>query len=479
MQKKLLLLSFIEGAAVMAAELCGAKLLAPIFGSSLYVWASVMGITLAALASGYFFGGWISGKKENHAQSLFRILSIAALFLLLMPVISYYLVPRISYLPFLAGVVTSTFALLFLPVFFLGASSPLFIFLQTTENEQAGKVSGTVYAVSTVGGIFATFLCGFYVIPRIGLSACLLASGGLLFVVNAVVFKVFKGLHLFLAVVFVYLNLQFTAKKKNVLLSSDSILGHLEVKDLVDERKKPYRILTINDIIQTEMDLQKKTSLSRYVELIDTLVKKTSVPQDALILGLGGGLTANLLVKKNYTTEGVELDNRISKAAKDFFFLDKSIKTYDEDARYFLNHCEKKYQVILVDIFKGEEQPSHVLTLESLEKLKQNITDSSLILINWHGYTRGANGKGTAILKNTLLKAGYKVGLCSYSASEAYRNVLFVVSLKDLVHLPYSLNEKVEEISLCNTDNTPLLEKYNAKANKAWRLNYLRYYQAD
>jgi hypothetical protein len=30
---------------------------------------------------------------------------------------------------------------------------------------------------------------------------------------------------------------------------------------------------------------------------------------------------------------------------------------------------------------------------------------------------------------------------------------------------------------LINTDNRPALEKYNAKANKAWRTNYLRYYQ--
>lgn len=479
MQKKLLLLSFVEGAAVMTAELCGAKLLAPIFGSSLYVWASVMGITLAALASGYFFGGWISEKKDNHSLNLFRILAIAALFLLVMPVISYYLVPRISYLPFLAGVVISTFTLLFLPVFFLGASSPLFILLQTTENEHAGKVSGTVYAVSTVGGIVATFLCGFYLIPQIGLNACLLGFGGFLFVINSLVFKVVKGLHFFLAFVFVYLNLQFTLNKKNVLLSSDSILGHLEIKDLVDDSKKKYRILTINDIVQTEMDLQKKTSLSKYVDVIDTLVRRSSTSQNALVLGLGGGLTANLLVKKNYMTEGVELDARISAAARNFFGLNKSVKTYDEDARYFLNRCEKKYQIILVDVFKGEEQPSHVLTLESLKKLKQNITDSSLILINWHGYVSGVNGRGTAILKNTLLKAGYKVKLCSNSAEEAYRNILFVVSLKDQRTLPYELNEKFVEINLCNTDNTPLLEKYNAKANKAWRLNYLRYYQSN
>src|SRR6202000_1767641 len=97
MQKKLLFLSCIEGAAVMAAELCGARLLAPIFGSSLYVWASVMGITLAALAGGYFFGGWITASSKIPFKRLFQVLMLASLFLLLMPVLSYYLVPRISY----------------------------------------------------------------------------------------------------------------------------------------------------------------------------------------------------------------------------------------------------------------------------------------------------------------------------------------------------------------------------------------------
>ncbi len=71
MNKKLLFLSFVEGATVMVAELCGAKLLAPIFGSSLYVWASVLGITLFALALGYFFGGYWSSSSTKLQKKLF------------------------------------------------------------------------------------------------------------------------------------------------------------------------------------------------------------------------------------------------------------------------------------------------------------------------------------------------------------------------------------------------------------------------
>jgi spermidine synthase len=477
MKKKLLLLSFIEGGAVMAAELCGAKLLAPVFGSSLFVWASVMGITLAALASGYFYGGWITQRSGDIGKTLFRILSAAALFILLMPVLTYYVVPWISYLPFLPGVVASTFLLLFPAVFFLGASSPLFISAQTGEPNLAGKVSGIVYAVSTAGGIVTTFLCGFYLIPEIGLNACLIFFGGLLFVANFIVFRFFRPAHFFLFAAFAYLNFQFGFKNEGQLLVSESILGRLEVQDVKNETKKITRYLSVNKIIQTEMDLKTGKSVSDYVVLLDSLIPFVNEEKSALVLGLGGGLTANLLEQKNYRTDGVEFDERIIAAASDFFFLDKRVNAVYSDARYFLNTCKKKYDVVLVDVFKAEEQPSHVITLESLQKLKSNLTDNGIVFVNWHGYLSGKQGLGSRILYNTLKQGGFKVKLYSTSEDENHRNIIFVAFRSGFSKTQFQLDEPFEETDLVNTDNHPLLEKYNAAANKAWRSNYLRYYQ--
>jgi len=479
MQKKFLALSFIEGAAVMAAELCGAKLLAPIYGSSLYVWASVLGITLVALAGGYFFGGLITEKSKLHNRNLFFILIAASLFIILMPVISHYLVPRISYMSFLPAVVVSTFTLLFFPVFFLGATSPLFIILQTDETNTAGRVSGTVYAVSTVGGIFATFFCGFYLIPETGLNVTLLSFGILLFIGSILVFKIFRATQFLLPAAFLYLNLQFTFKPSSDLMVSDSILGHLQVQDVADINGDSVRILKINNIIQTEMNLKSKKSVSGYISLLDSLIAKQTTPSKALVLGLGGGLTANLLVEKNYNVTGVEFDERIIKASEKYFFLNNSVVSLCEDARYYLNHCEQKFDLVLVDVFKAEEQPSHVLTSESLERLKINLNDSAVVYINWHGYTNPSLGQGTAILYNTLKNAGFKVQLTAFSDNEDYRNVIFVCSLTNVnfVKENFGIDDKLMETSMVNSDNNPLLEKYNAKANKVWRKNYLRFYQ--
>ncbi|MBL7933374.1 MAG: fused MFS/spermidine synthase [Bacteroidia bacterium] len=473
MRKRLLLLSFAEGAIVMVAELCGAKLLAPVYGSSLYVWASVMGVTLGALAAGYYLGAFLSGKNKKSFNTLFWVLSTAALFNMLMPALSYYAVPRISYLSFLPGVVLSTVLLLFPAIFLLGAASPLLISLQTNETNSSGKVSGIVYAVSTTGGIFATFFCGFYAIPELGLSLSLIISGGLLFSLNIALLKIFRPGTLFMMAAVLFFDINALAINNNNLLQNfDGILGTLKV---MDEGRS--RMLFVNDIVQSEMNKDSRKSVSGYVKLLDTLIPNTNYKEKALVLGLGAGLTANMLVEKGYETEGVEFDPRIISIAQDYFFLKPEIKTVSGDARYFLNNAGKKYKIVLFDVFKAEEQPSHVATVESLEKLKNNLYTNSLVFINWHGYTRGDKGMGTQILLNTLLKAGYSVKLTSSSNEEDHRNVMFVASLQPLKTLPFEISEPKEQTKLVNTDDQPLLEKHTASANKAWRLSYLRYYQ--
>jgi predicted membrane-bound spermidine synthase len=478
MRKKLLALSFIEGSAVMAAELCGARLLAPIFGSSLFVWASVMGITLSALGGGYFFGAFLSGRNQYPERSLFRVLSVAALFLVLMPVLSYYLIPRISYLPFIPAAILGTITLLFAPVVLLGASSPLFIAAQTAAGRDAGKISGTVYAVSTAGGILSTFVCGFYFIPLLGINVTMLFFGVVLFLASFILLGRFSAGQIFFLLAIGYLNLQMMFVPDNAKWSSDSILGRLQVKD-IPAGTDTVRILTINDIIQTEMSFRTGRSVSEYVKLLDTLCPPVKRPEKALVLGLGGGLSANMLAHKGYEVTGVEFDERIISAAKEYFFLDPHINTVNDDARYFLNQMNGKYSVVIADLYKAEETPAHVFTLESLLTLRKNLQDSGLLLIGWHGFASGVKGEGTAVLYNTLKKAGYVVEICSFSDDELSRNLVFVASKTRLQKNAFFIKQQLPELSRVNTDATPCLEKFNAEANKAWRVQYLRYYQGQ
>ena len=71
----ILIISFIEGATVMAIEIGSSKLLSPVFGSSLYVWSSVLAITLLGLACGYFIGGKLSEKEHLQLVAFLKSLT--------------------------------------------------------------------------------------------------------------------------------------------------------------------------------------------------------------------------------------------------------------------------------------------------------------------------------------------------------------------------------------------------------------------
>ena len=173
-------IAFIEGASVMAVELSGAKLVAPFFGDSLAVWASVLGVTMMGLALGYFLGGRMSEKMKG-PEKLFLVLAGAAFFTALMPLDSRWVMQATQSMDVRWGSLLSAMVFLMPPMLLFGMVSPLLIRLGSTEPEKAGKVSGMVFGLSTIGGIFATFLMGFYLIPNWGLTRPLWLFAGLLF----------------------------------------------------------------------------------------------------------------------------------------------------------------------------------------------------------------------------------------------------------------------------------------------------------
>src|ERR1700751_4065747 len=118
----------------MATELIGAKILAPYFGTSLYVWTCVMALTLGGLACGYFLGGRLS-QKNNHEKFLLHIVTGVAIYICFLPFFS----PLFSYLTAFTSLIPSALIcsaiVLFPPIFLMGMISPLLIKSLTTSKE--------------------------------------------------------------------------------------------------------------------------------------------------------------------------------------------------------------------------------------------------------------------------------------------------------------------------------------------------------
>src|SRR6185369_10231810 len=74
-----------SGFFVMAVELLGGRLLAPIFGSSIYVWGAIITIFMLALSLGYLAGGRYSMRTPSvrRCGTILIIVALAVVPLLL------------------------------------------------------------------------------------------------------------------------------------------------------------------------------------------------------------------------------------------------------------------------------------------------------------------------------------------------------------------------------------------------------------
>lgn len=181
--------AFLTGAVVMAFEMLGSRYLNPYFGSGIHTWAALISSVLAALSIGYFIGGWLADRFPRPAL-LGTCIIIAAGYMMLVPVIAeetfgwiFNAVPD-----FRLGAIFAAMAILFAPLMVLGVYSPCAIRLVLTDTRAAGRVSGRIYGISTLGSIFGTLFTTFFLVPNMGtrsitfMLAAIAFSAGLSFV---------------------------------------------------------------------------------------------------------------------------------------------------------------------------------------------------------------------------------------------------------------------------------------------------------
>lgn len=480
----------------MGAELLGAKMLAPYFGSSLYVWASVLAITLGGLAAGYFAGGIMSYKSKN-PFALFYVLIAAATFTVLMPFSSKIVLWAIGLHSLIPSVIASSIFILFPPVFMMGMVSPLIIRAITTDVEQSGRAAGAIYAISTLGGIIATFAFGFFIIPAFGLTIPCIITGIVLGIIPLVI--ILKKKQIGAAAFFLLLCVwalsasSFNPSSSNikVVYDSEGLLGQLLVLDY-PHYNKDYkqdghtRWLFVNRISQTMFDSladesQHEEKYFTYVYRISDFTDSIPKNSKILLLGLGGGSIAKRLTEKGFSVDVCELDKRIVEVAKNYFHLPEEVNITVDDARHYLKTCTKKYDLIIFDTFKGEDPPNHVFTLESLEETKKIMTADGNIFVNSLGYLNGVKGKSMRSIYKTFLAAGFNVQVLPTDPNPDQSNLLFYASLQKIKpDNRFVLQNNIDlKDAIVLKDEYPKLDILNAPAARQWRVMAITSFNSD
>lgn len=509
-KSSIILLALLEGFTVLSVEILGAKMITPYYGASIFIWTIVLGITMISLAIGYYFGSWLS-QKNNPKQQLFILLQITTLLIALMPFTIHPLFRLVKIFDIYTGAFTLSVFVLTAPLIVISAASPLLIQMGTTTVKMSGKQAGFIFAASTIGGIFASFFITFYLIEKIGITLpCLLLALLILLLSNLLLFNKKYLIVFSLEIVSAVLFLVFFISKKQfnetsnirIAYRKEGVFGQLTVLENMKNDTKsdfmPSRSLLINNISQSYCLLNPYlVSLWKYPHLMSVYASLKPSGSSALLLGMGAGVLATELTRLGFTIDVVDIDKRMYDIAKNYFSFDDTKTNFMvDDARHFIKKNNGKYDIIMIDLLNAEVQPNHFFTLQSFKELKKLMHPSSLLIINFQGYSDIKYGGAFRSIYKTMLESGFYSYFYGENPMEM-GDIFFIASLQpvqfnfdknrinrccftykelnDFLSNPaFTLDKNKLKDAFILNDDQPLLDILNVKSILEWRESMIK-----
>lgn len=407
----LLLTAGLCGAMVMVVEVLGSRVIGPFFGVSLFVWTSLITVTLVALALGYAFGGWLADRSDS-PDRLYAIVLLAGVCVLAIPLLQTAVLKVCVSLGLRLGSLAASAALFGPALFLLGCVSPFLVRLLAREMKSLGRTVGGLSALSTAGSFVGTVLTGFFLIGIMGVSRIFLLAGTLLCVLGAIYFLVFRRFWLAAPVALVVLiavwrgpndtlptKLLADGTRATVLAKRDSFYGNLRVVDY-QYGSRHIRELMIDGLIQGGSDVATGLSIYEYIYPMQFLPRALHPEgRSSLVIGLGAGFIPRWYAARGVRTEVVDIDPEVVNLARKYFRFPAEIPVHVQDARHFLASSVKNFDYILLDVFNGDTTPAHLLSVEAMRLLAQRLSSQGVLAVNLAGSLQHENFMTTSVIR--------------------------------------------------------------------------------
>ncbi len=396
------LIVFVVGTASLGAEIAAARLLAPYFGASTFVWANTIATVLVALSAGYAIGGRLADRSPQISR-LYEIVLAAGVLLGAVPFVSPPLLRAavsalgaISVGGFLASLL-GVLSLVALPVLLLGMVAPFAIRLSLEDSEQAGRISGRLYAISTGGSLLGTFLAALVLVPFVGTHRTFLVfSLSLVLVATLGLGRRYLAAPALIAVLIALppgaINTD-VASGSRVIYETETPYQYARVV----ERPGGERWLQLNEGVAIHSDYLPGSYLTgNYWDqfLVLPFAASEAPPARVAILGDAAGTTARAFGHFFPATQidAVEIDGQLTEIGRRYFGLSSrpQLHTVTADARPWLASVSRRYDAIFVDAYRQPYIPFYLTTKEFFALVREHLSRHGTVVINV-GHPRGSN----------------------------------------------------------------------------------------
>jgi spermidine synthase len=384
----------------LAVEFTASRLLQSVYGTSNIVWANVIGLVLLSLTAGYFIGGrWADRHpRADLFYGLVTVAGFAAVFFLLLTgavlrgAASALAIMNINAI---AGSLLLVVLALIVPVTLLGCLSPFAVRLAVHDVAEAGRISGRIYAISTLGSLLGTYLPVLVVIPLAGSRAASVIFGVLLLLVGLLgLWRTRAGRRTKVAALilpvallpFTMLWLRGGIKSYDgQLYETESAYNYIQVV-----RRGDCNYLLLNEgqayhSFYCDGGRVPYTSVWSIMLAAPYFNTAPRPPESMVVVGLAAGT-----IPKQFTSafgpipiDGIELDPAIIDAGRRYFALhEPNIRPIAGDGRYVLAGLSGPYDVITVDAYKVPYIPWHLTTREFFSEASDRLSETGVLAIN-------------------------------------------------------------------------------------------------
>lgn len=390
---------FISGMTTLAAEFGASRLLQMRFGSVNLVWAVIIGLILIYFAAGYLIGGR-QADKSPHPETMFTFLAWGGATLGLIPVIAQPILLAAASamdalnLGVIAAAFLATLLLFSIPVTLLAMTSPFAIRITLRDAGQAGNISGSLYALSTVGSVLGAFLPTLLLFPLIGTSRTIVLFGLLVLLATLGGLGMekrwgkvaFFGLWALFLAGFLFFGDFHIKDSPGQVFETESQYNYIEVQQL-----NGFTLLRLNDgqgvhSIYHPDQLYFNGPWEQF--LVGPFFNPEYAPEDVhryAIVGLAAGTSARQasLVFPSVLIDGFEIDGEIVAVGRKYFGMTMpDLTVYVEDGRWGLEHSQHTYDLIAVDAYRPPYIPPHMTTLEFFRIAHAHLSDKGVMAIN-------------------------------------------------------------------------------------------------